>query len=85
MLGISYDSEADNRAFREKFAFPYDLLSDVDGAVSTAYGVSEPDSKRSPRKSVLIGPDGTVAASYGTVKPDAHPDQVLADITRLSS
>lgn len=84
MVGVSYDSEADNRAFREKFGFPYDLLSDVDGAMSTAYGVSEPDSQRSPRKSVLVGPDGRVAMAYGTVKPDAHPGQVLADIERLS-
>ena len=31
--------------------------------MSVAYGVSEPDSPRSPRKSVLIGPDGNIAVA----------------------
>ena len=82
-MGISYDSPADNGAFRDKFSFPYDLLSDADGAVSIAYGVSEPDSPRSPRKSVLIGPDGKVAAAYDAVTPADHPAQVIADLDSL--
>ncbi len=82
-MGISYDSPADNGAFRDKFSFPYDLLSDADGAVSIAYGVSEPDSPRSPRKSVLIGPDGKVAAAYDAVTPADHPAQVIADLDGL--
>jgi len=82
-VGISYDSPADNGAFRDKFSFPYDLLSDADGAVSIAYGVSEPGSPRSPRKSVLIGPDGKVAAAYDAVTPADHPAQVIADLDGL--
>lgn len=82
-MGISYDSPADNGAFRDKFSFPYDLLSDADGAVSIAYGVSELDSPRSPRKSVLIGPDGKVAAAYDAVTPADHPAQVIADLDGL--
>ena len=82
-MGISYDGPADNGAFRDKFSFPYDLLSDADGAVSIAYGVSEPDSPRSPRKSVLIGPDGKVAAAYDAVTPADHPAQVIADLDGL--
>lgn len=58
-------------------------MSDEDGAVSIAYGVSEPDSARSPRKSVLIGPDGKVAASYDAVKPADHPAEIIADLDRL--
>ena len=55
-------------------------MSDEDGAVSIAFGVSEPDSPRSPRKSVLIGPDGRVVASYDAVKPADHPAEVIADL-----
>lgn len=51
--------------------------------MSVAYGVSAPDSARSPRKTVLIGPDGTVAAAYDEVKPADHPAQVLADLDAL--
>ena len=29
ILGASFDSEEENRAFRDKFNFPYDLLCDT--------------------------------------------------------
>ncbi len=83
MLGISYDPPADNKAFRDKFSFPYDLLSDVERSASVAYGAAETGAEKTSRVSVLIGPDGKVAASYATVKPADHPDQVLADLARL--
>ncbi len=84
ILGASFDPPGDNKAFRDKFEFPYDLLSDEDGAVSRAYGVAEVDSPRSPRKSVLVAPDGTVAAAYDEVVPAEHPDQVLGDLAGCS-
>lgn len=84
MLGVSYDPVAANKAFRDKFSFPYDLLSDLEKSASVAYGAAETGSKNTSRVSVLIGPDGKVAASYGTVKPADHPDEVLADLARLS-
>lgn len=59
------------------------MLSDENGAMSIAYGVSEADSPRSPRKSVLIGPDGKVAVSYDAVTPADHPAQVIADLDGL--
>jgi peroxiredoxin len=52
--------------------------------MSTAYGVTEPGAEKSPRKSVLIGADGKVVAAYDTVKPPEHPDQVLADLDKLT-
>ena len=55
-------------------------MSDEDGAVSVAFGVSELDSPRSPRKSVLIGPDGKVVASYDAVKPADPPAEIIADL-----
>jgi peroxiredoxin Q/BCP len=83
-LGISFDSPEANKAFRDKFDFPYDLLSDTDKSASIAYGAAADNAaKNAARISVLIGPDGRIAASYGTVKPAEHPDQVLADLKRL--
>ena len=80
---MSFDSTEDNCKFREKFSFPYDLLSDDDRSASVAFGAADADSARPSRVSVLIGPDGRVAAAYGTVKPAEHPDQVLADLAGL--
>ena len=81
---MSFDSIEANRNFREKQAFPFDLLSDLDKSASIAYGVAAEEDARTPRRSVLIGPDGRVAASYATVKPVDHPAQVLADLDALS-
>jgi len=84
ILGVSFDSQEANGAFKEKFGFPYDLLSDTGGAMSQAYGAAEPGAAVASRVSVLIGPDGNVAKAYATVKPADHPDEVLADLSALS-
>ena len=81
------DSPADNLAFKDKFSFPYDLLSDTDKSMSIAYGAAGVDSSRPTRISVLVGPDGKVAAVYPEVDPRAdpdHPTEVLATLDSLS-
>lgn len=84
MLGISFDTPDDNRHFQQKFEFPYDLLSDEGKTVSSSYGAATAESEKPTRVSVLVGPDGKVAAAYDTVTPAEHPDQVLADLDRLT-
>ncbi len=81
---MSYDSSRDNGLFRDKFSFPYDLLSDKDGEMSVAFGVAEPGSARPPRKSVLIGPDGKVAVTYDKVTPAEHSGQVIDDFDGIT-
>jgi len=83
ILGCSADSPAANLAFKEKFTFPYDLLSDEDMSMSKAYGAATEESARPSRISVLVGPDGKVAAVYPKVTPADHPDEVLATLASL--
>ncbi len=84
VLGVSFDPPADNAAFRDKFDFPFDLLSDTEKSASVAYGAAaDTAAEHAARISVLIGPDGKVAAAYGAVTPAEHPEQVLADLKRL--
>lgn len=81
MLGVSFDTPAENLAFKRKFAFPFDLLSDVDRKVGMAYGAAgAPDAGYAKRISFLIGTDGKIVKVYDPVKPAEHPDQVLADL-----
>ena len=80
MLGVSADTPAANKKFREKFDFPYDLLSDEDMSMSVAYGVADADAARPSRKSVLIGPDGKVAKVFPKVRVKGHVDAVIAAI-----
>jgi peroxiredoxin Q/BCP len=83
VLGASFDDVGANRAFAEKFSFPYKLLCDTERTLGTAYGAldpGEPDYAR--RISYVIGPDGRIMKAYGKVQPATHPDQVLADLPR---
>ena len=81
MLGISCDTPAENLAFKNKFDFPFDLLSDEDRSVSVAYGAADSaDAKHPSRISYLIDPQGQIKKVYGKVKPADHPEEVLADV-----
>ena len=80
MLGASFDDVAANKAFAEKFKYPYKLLSftKADGQAYGAYSESEGDYAR--RISYLIGPDRAIVKAYPKVKPAEHPTHVLADV-----
>ncbi len=83
ILGVSFDDPTDNKAFKVKFEFPYDLLTDTNRDASKQFGATTTDSGKASRVSVLIGPEGSVVKTYDTVKPADHPDQVLADLAAL--
>lgn len=81
MLGISFDSIDENRKFREKFAFPFRLLCDIDRKIGLAYGACK-DAKDTYAKRIgyLIDTTGEIKKAYPTVDAKAFPEQVLADI-----
>jgi thioredoxin-dependent peroxiredoxin len=85
VFGISFDSVAANRAFAEKFGFPYKLLCDTDRAIGTAYGALDPDDPPYPRRiSYLIGPARRITKRYASVNVASHAEIVLADIVDLA-
>ena len=85
ILGVSFDSVEENRAFAEKFSFPFLLLCDTDRAIGLAYGATDTaDNRWAKRISYLIGPDGKVARAYPKVDAGKHPEQVLADLRALT-
>ena len=70
-----------NKAFAEKFSFPFLLLCDTERAIGQAYGACDaPDARTARRISYLIGPDQTVRKAWPKVSPKEHPDEVLAAI-----
>jgi thioredoxin-dependent peroxiredoxin len=80
VLGASFDDVAANKAFCEKFNYPYKLLS-FDKATGKAYAATDADESQWARRiSYLIGPDRKVVKAYAKVKPAEHPAQVLADV-----
>lgn len=86
VVGVSDDPVDDLAAFREKFDLPFDLLSDEDGAASTAYDsygektVFGNQVTGVFRNTFVVGPDGDVVAVYEGVEPEEHAAEVLEEI-----
>ena len=84
IAGISFDAPEANKAFAEKFEFPFRLLSDVDHAVGERYGTRRgrlnPAAGFAKRISFLIDPDGRIAKVYEVQDTAGHAAQVLADL-----
>jgi len=73
VLGISLDDEAANKAFAEKYAFPFPLLCDVDRNIALAYhAVSGPDDAYARRITYVIGEDGVIQESIEDVDTRTH-------------
>lgn len=86
VFGISDDPVDDLADFREKYDLPFELLSDEDGTVASAYDSYGEKSMYGNtfdgvfRNTYLVGPDGRIAAVYPSVDPEGHADAVLADL-----
>ncbi|HEY5642925.1 MAG TPA: peroxiredoxin [Woeseiaceae bacterium] len=87
ILGVSLDDVDSHKAFAENHGLPFPLLADVDGAVSSAYGVKTRmlGMTVAKRQTFLVGPDGKIAKHYTEVKPAEHANQVLADLRSLGA
>jgi thioredoxin-dependent peroxiredoxin len=86
ILGISFDAPEANRAFRDKFDFPFRLLSDVSEQVGVAYETRAPGTEKvnfAKRYSYLIDPRGVIAKSYEVGDVNAHAALVLNDLRSL--
>ena len=79
VLGASFDAPDKNRAFAEKFGFPFKLLTF--DKVADVFGVEDPADPGWPKRiSFLIGPDGLIVKIFDPVDPTTHPAQVLAEL-----
>jgi thioredoxin-dependent peroxiredoxin len=86
VLGVSRDSLAAQKRFKEKYDLPFPLLSDADSKVHQAWGAwgtKNMYGKKSVgalRTTVLVGPDGKVARVFPKVKVDGHVAEVLESL-----
>ena len=86
MLGISFDAPAANKAFREKFEFPFRLLSDADEQVGVAYQTRDPGTDKvnfAKRHAYLIDPEGVIRKAYEVKDVNPFAGEVLADLANL--
>lgn len=86
ILGVSPDTSASHKKFRNKYRLPFTLLADVDHAVCELYGVwgSKKNFGREydgvHRTTYLIDPEGVIQKVFKKVSPAKHSAEVLAQI-----
>jgi peroxiredoxin Q/BCP len=86
ILGISFDTPEENKAFREKFDFPFRLLSDHEEQVGVAYEVRAPGTEKvhfAKRIAYLVDPEGVIRKSYEVGDVNAFAAQTLGDLRAL--
>ena len=75
------DDEAKNRAFAEKYDFPFPLLCDTDRSVSLAYGtVDRADDAYARRWTFVIDGEGKLEQAIETQRPADQAAQLLKDL-----
>lgn len=75
------DSIADNRAFRDKFGYPFQLLSDESREMSLAFGaVKGASDQYAQRYTFVIGTDGKVEQAIDTKEPASQAGALLAGL-----
>lgn len=87
ILGVSFDDQAKNAAFADKFGLKFRLLCDTDqrlGALYDAIETTGPDAGWPKRISFLIDPSHTVVRVYDPVNPKMHATTVLHDLRVLA-
>jgi len=72
---------AENKAFADKFQFPYRLLSDPERKVGLAYKACDNAQERyAQRFTYVIGPDGRIEQAIDTKDPAAQAESLLASL-----
>lgn len=83
VLGVSKDSLASHKKFREKYGLTFPLLSDEDGKLCEAYGTWVEKSMYGrkymgiDRSTFIIGADGKIKSIWRKVKVPGHVEEVL--------
>ena len=89
VFGISRDSLASHRRFKEKMNFPFELLADPDEAVCQRFGVMKQKQmygkqvRGIERSTFVIDEEGVLAREWRGVKVPGHVQEVLNFVKSL--
>ena len=84
VVGVSPDTPAAQKKFKDKFSLPFTLLADADRKVAEAYGVLKEKNMYGKkvmgieRTTFLIDASGKIKKIFPKVKPEGHTEEVLA-------
>lgn len=91
IFGLSRDSLKSHENFKEKYSFPFELISDTDEIACQAFNVIKMKNmygkqvRGIERSTFLINPQGTIVREWRGVKVDGHAAEVYASIQSFHS
>ena len=77
---MSFDSIAENKAFADKFSFPFKLLCDTDRKLGLAYGAANSAADQYAKRIAYVIEGGKITRAYDVKSASSHPSEVLNDI-----
>jgi peroxiredoxin Q/BCP len=83
LLGISKDTAASQKKFKDKFHLPFPLLADAEKKIANLFGVVKEKNMYGKkvigiaRTTFVIGPDGKIQHVFNNVKAEGHAEEVL--------
>ena len=89
VLGVSRDSLASHEKFKDKYEFPFELLSDAEEKLCKLFDVIKEKNMYGKkvmgieRSTFLIDREGVLRREWRKVKVDGHVDEVLSAIKEL--
>ena len=89
VVGVSRDNLKSHENFKEKFALPFELLSDTDETVCEMFGVMKEKNmygkqvRGIERSTFVIDKTGKLRREWRKLKADGHAREVLDFITTL--
>jgi peroxiredoxin Q/BCP len=84
IVGVGFDTPADNQAWAEDEGFEFELWTDDDRTLALHYGATASASAAFPgRVTRVLDGNGDLVVEYLVSTIDAHPEQVLEDCRLL--
>ena len=77
IVGVSFDTPAENKKFAEKYHFNFPLICDTDRKIGTAYGANVDPAKGAQRVGVVIDRNGKIKEWHARVDARAWPAEVV--------
>jgi thioredoxin-dependent peroxiredoxin len=83
ILGVSLDTEENQKGFKAKHELPFELLSDRGKALSKAFDALMPGGFLARRVTFIINPEGRIAHVFDKVTAATHEAQVREVLAEL--
>jgi peroxiredoxin Q/BCP len=81
VIGVSFDTQAENKRFADKYQFPFPLLCDTDRSIGVAYGAADSNKDEYARRiAYVIDEEGKISQAHQKVDASTYPKTQLENL-----